>query len=140
MSNQPNPPAAASPASSPRDLITVRVLDLDKGPGVQVSMAFEDRTIEAIGLATAAAYAGVEAIIVQFVEGMRKQGNPAGIERFMAGFLSLEEAVRRYPPQQMKEGWNVMGDGERVFFISTPSSGLWSTRARLEERAASIGA
>jgi hypothetical protein len=40
----------------------------------------------------------------------------------------------------MKEGWNVMGDGEKVFFISTPSAGLWATRARLEERAASIGA
>ena len=31
-------------------------------------------------------------------------------------------------------------DGEKVFFISTPSAGLWATRARLEERAASIGA
>jgi hypothetical protein len=40
----------------------------------------------------------------------------------------------------MKEGWNVMDDGERVFFISTPSAGLWATRARLEERAATLAA
>jgi hypothetical protein len=34
----------------------------------------------------------------------------------------------------MKEGWNVMPDGEKVFFISTPSSGLWATRHRREAR------
>ena len=29
-------------------------------------------------------------------------------------------------------GQNTMPDGERVFFISTPSAGLWATRQRLE--------
>ena len=62
------------------------------------------------------------------------------IEGVGYGFVPLEEAIRRYPPQQMKEGWNVMGDGESVFFISTPSAGLWATRARLEERAATLAA
>ena len=62
------------------------------------------------------------------------------IEGVGYGFVPLEEALRRYPPQQMKEGWNVMGDGEKIFFISTPSAGLWATRARLEERAATLAA
>jgi nickel-dependent lactate racemase len=62
------------------------------------------------------------------------------IEGVGYGFVLLEEALRRYPPQQMKEGWNVMDDGEKVFFISTPSAGLWATRARLEERAATLAA
>jgi hypothetical protein len=50
------------------------------------------------------------------------------------GYMPLDEALKRYPPDRMKEGWNVMPDGERVFFISTPSSGLWATKQRLEAR------
>jgi hypothetical protein len=34
----------------------------------------------------------------------------------------------------MAEGWNTMPDGETIFFISTPSSGLWSTREKLHNR------
>src|SRR5262249_7830335 len=41
-------------------------------------------------------------------------------------FAPFERALHHYPPQQMKEGWNAMGDGEKVFFISTPSAGLWA--------------
>jgi hypothetical protein len=49
-------------------------------------------------------------------------------------FVPLDTALQHYPPQQMKEGWNTMRDGERVFFISTPSAGLWATKSRLEGR------
>jgi hypothetical protein len=56
------------------------------------------------------------------------------IEGVGYNFVPLDTALQRYPPQQMKEGWNVMGDGEKVFFISTPSAGLWATRSRLEAR------
>lgn len=57
------------------------------------------------------------------------------IELVNYGYLPLEEALRRYPPKKMQEGWNTMPDGEKVFFISTPSAGLWSTKQRLEDRA-----
>ena len=50
-------------------------------------------------------------------------------------YMDVEEALRRYDPAVMKDGWNTMPDGERVFFISTPSAGLWSTREKLEQRA-----
>ena len=50
------------------------------------------------------------------------------------GYLDLDEALKRYDPAVMKDGWNTMDDGERVFFISTPSAGLWSTRERLYDR------
>jgi nickel-dependent lactate racemase len=56
------------------------------------------------------------------------------IEGVNFGYADLNETLRRYNPNTMKEGWNVMGDGENVFFISTPSAGLWSTKARLVER------
>ncbi|HEY7115937.1 MAG TPA: lactate racemase domain-containing protein [Tepidisphaeraceae bacterium] len=49
-------------------------------------------------------------------------------------YADLNEMLKRYDPGKMKEGWNTMGDGERVYFISTPSSGLWATRARLAGR------
>lgn len=45
------------------------------------------------------------------------------------------EALARYNPATMREGWNTMPDGEEVFYISTPSAGLWSTREKLERRA-----
>ena len=49
-------------------------------------------------------------------------------------YMDLEEALRRYDPAIMKDGWNTMPDGEEVYYISTPSAGLWSTREKLEQR------
>ena len=49
-------------------------------------------------------------------------------------YADLNETLQRYNPEKMKEGWNTMPDGEEIFFISTPSAGLWSTKARLAER------
>jgi hypothetical protein len=46
----------------------------------------------------------------------------------------LAEMLKRYDPAKMKEGWNTMPDGERVYFISTPSAGLWATREKLGSR------
>jgi nickel-dependent lactate racemase len=56
------------------------------------------------------------------------------IEQVNYHYVALEEALARYPPAKMKEGWNIMPDGEEVFFISTPSSGLWATQSRLDGR------
>lgn len=56
------------------------------------------------------------------------------IEQVHYGYMALDEALARYNPTKMKEGWNTMPDGEEVFFISTPSAGLWSTRAKLAGR------
>jgi nickel-dependent lactate racemase len=47
------------------------------------------------------------------------------------GHADLDEMLTRYPPDRMKPGWNDMPDGERVFFIPTPSAGLWATREKL---------
>jgi hypothetical protein len=48
-------------------------------------------------------------------------------------YADLRETLEKYPPDKMKEGWNTMPDGEKVYFISTPSAGLWSTKARMME-------
>lgn len=56
------------------------------------------------------------------------------IESVHYQYADLDEALRRYDPAKMKEGWNTLPDGEEVFFISTPSAGLWATEARLTAR------
>lgn len=55
------------------------------------------------------------------------------IESVHFGYADLNETLSRYDPAKMKEGWNTMPDGERVYFISTPSAGLWATKARMAE-------
>ena len=34
----------------------------------------------------------------------------------------------------MKNGFNTLPDGEEVYYIRTPSAGLWSTREKLYDR------
>lgn len=58
----------------------------------------------------------------------------AEIEGVGYEYADLEESLKRYPPDAMREGWNTLPDGEEVFFISTPSAGLWATKQRLAER------
>jgi nickel-dependent lactate racemase len=50
-------------------------------------------------------------------------------------YADLREAQARYAPERMVEGWNTMPDGEEVFYISTPSAGLWATKAKLDSPA-----
>ena len=50
-------------------------------------------------------------------------------------YADLAETQRRYDPSFMQEGWNTMADGEEVFYISTPSAGLWATEAKLNDPA-----
>jgi nickel-dependent lactate racemase len=49
-------------------------------------------------------------------------------------YADLAETLAKYPPDRLNEGWNDLSNGERVFFIQTPSAGLWSTRKRLFDR------
>jgi len=61
----------------------------------------------------------------------------ADIEQVKFAYADYNETVKRYPLDKLKEGWNTMPDGEEIFYISTPSAGLWSTKQRLE-RATSV--
>lgn len=47
------------------------------------------------------------------------------------GYADLDEALARYDPEKMVEGWNTMPDGEEVYFIGAPWAGLWSTEEKL---------
>jgi len=53
------------------------------------------------------------------------------IEQVGYEYADCAEMMKRYDPAFMQEGWNTMPDGEEVFYISTPSAGLWSTAEKL---------
>jgi len=60
------------------------------------------------------------------------------VEQVNFEYADLEETLKRYPIDQLKEGFNEL-NGERFFFIPTPSAGLWATRDRLFNRASGFG-
>ena len=43
----------------------------------------------------------------------------------------IEEMVKRYNPSKLKDGFQLMPDGEEIFYISNPALGLWASRSRL---------
>ncbi|MGD9723247.1 MAG: lactate racemase domain-containing protein [Pirellulales bacterium] len=54
-------------------------------------------------------------------------------------YADLAATLTRYEPEGRQEGWNTTRDGERFFFIPTPSAGLWATRDKLFARASGFG-
>ncbi len=48
-------------------------------------------------------------------------------------FYPLEPALERYDPGMMKDGFNMMNDGESVYYISNPGQGLWAVRSQFGE-------
>jgi hypothetical protein len=54
-------------------------------------------------------------------------------------YADLEQMLARYSPEGRREGWQTLPDGERFFFIPTPSAGLWATRSKLYGRATGFG-
>jgi hypothetical protein len=60
--------------------------------------------------------------------------NKEEIENVNFGYADISEVLAKYPADQMKNGYNTLPGGEEVYYISTPSAGLWSTREKLEQR------
>lgn len=56
------------------------------------------------------------------------------IEGVNFDFADINETIARYRPSHCKQGWNTTADGERFYFIPTPSAGLWATREKLYNR------
>lgn len=61
------------------------------------------------------------------------------IEKVGYGYLDIDEAQRRYPIADMREGLNER-NGEEFYFIPTPSAGLWALREKLYQREVSVAA
>jgi nickel-dependent lactate racemase len=58
----------------------------------------------------------------------------AEIESIGYQYADLKTMLARYPIDQLQEGFHTTADGERYFFIPTPSAGLWATRDKLYNR------
>ncbi|MGD8778844.1 MAG: lactate racemase domain-containing protein [Ignavibacteria bacterium] len=53
------------------------------------------------------------------------------IEGVNFNYLDYNRALEIYSPDKLKNGFNTLPNGEDIFFISTPSAGLWSTKEKL---------
>lgn len=40
-------------------------------------------------------------------------------------WMDYEEAAALYNPHTLKEGWNILENGEEIYFVKTPALGLW---------------
>ncbi|MBN1395749.1 MAG: D-mannonate epimerase [Pirellulales bacterium] len=49
-------------------------------------------------------------------------------------FAELGPMLQRYDPKTLRDGWNELPDGERVYFIGNPALGLWAARQRMERK------
>jgi nickel-dependent lactate racemase len=52
------------------------------------------------------------------------------IESVNFKFANLKTMTQRYDPKKLKDGWNTLADGEKIFYISNPALGLWACRSR----------
>jgi hypothetical protein len=47
-------------------------------------------------------------------------------------YAELNDMTRKYDPEKLKDGFNTMPDGEKIFYISNPGLGLWAHKDRFK--------
>jgi len=52
------------------------------------------------------------------------------IEKANFVYMPLDEALKKYNPAKLKDGYNTMDDGEEIFYISNPALGLWADKSK----------
>ena len=55
------------------------------------------------------------------------------IESVNFKYHDLNNMMKKYNPEKLKEGFNTLDDGQEIFYISNPALGLWSSKQRLAE-------
>ena len=55
------------------------------------------------------------------------------IESVNFRYADLRQMTARYNPAKLRDGWNIMPDGDQIFYISNPALGLWAYRGRFED-------
>lgn len=48
-------------------------------------------------------------------------------------YADLRDTLKAYPIDKLKDGFNTLSSGEKIFYISNPALGLWSTKDRFNE-------
>ena len=54
------------------------------------------------------------------------------IERVNFNYADLTEMMTKYNPNELKDGFNTLSDGEEIFYISNPALGLWAYKERFK--------
>ena len=52
------------------------------------------------------------------------------IESVNFNYADLNETLKRYNPDKLKDGFNTLPDGEEIFYISNPALGLWAYKEK----------
>ena len=55
------------------------------------------------------------------------------IENANFNYMDYDEAVKLYDPKKLKDGYNYV-NGEKIYFISNPALGLWSSRKKFKNQ------
>jgi len=50
------------------------------------------------------------------------------IEGVAFNYMPFDEAVKKYDPYKLKQGYNTLDDGEEIYFIENPALGLWAVK------------
>jgi hypothetical protein len=45
-------------------------------------------------------------------------------------YADLEDLLSRFDIAKLRQGWNQRSSGEKLFFVSNPALGLWTTKKR----------
>ena len=48
------------------------------------------------------------------------------VEGVAFAYMPFDEAMEKYDPHSLKPGYNIMPDGEEIYFIDNPALGLWA--------------
>lgn len=54
------------------------------------------------------------------------------IESVNFSYADLQKMMKKYDPEKLKDGFNIMPDGEEIFYISNPALGLWAYKERFK--------
>lgn len=50
------------------------------------------------------------------------------IESVNYKYCHYDDMIKQYPLESLKDGWNILPNGEEVFYVSNPALGLWSVK------------
>jgi len=54
------------------------------------------------------------------------------IESVNFKYADLQTMMKRYDPKKLADGFNIMPDGEKIYYISNPALGLWAYKDRFK--------
>jgi len=54
------------------------------------------------------------------------------IESVNFKYADLQTMMKRYDPKKLADGFNIMPDGEKIYYISNPALGLWAYKDKFK--------